>query len=76
MGESLLSQLSRATGLPQDLVQRELERLVGQSGKSPSLDLDELREILADYLQDVLLKAQEEYSGEEPASVVPFRPAK
>ena len=76
MAESLLGQLSKATGLPQDLVQRELERLIGKSGKDGSLQLDELREILAEYLQEVLLQAQAEFrQEEEQGTVLPFRPA-
>ncbi len=75
MAESLLGQLSKATGLPQEMVERELERLIGKSGKDSSLQLDELREILAEYLQEVLLQAQAEFRTDEPATVVPFRPA-
>lgn len=76
MAESLLGQLSRATGLPQDLVQKELERLVGKAGKNQTLELDELRDILADYLQEVLLQAQSEFSEAEEGAVLPFRSAK
>jgi hypothetical protein len=76
MAESLLGQLSRATGLPQDLVQKELERLIGKAGKNPSLELEELRDILAEYLQEVLLQAQSEFSETEKGAVLPFRAPK
>ena len=76
MAESLLGQLSKATGLPQELVQKELERLIGKAGKNQSVELDELRDILAEYLQEVLLQAQSEFSEAESGTVLPFRPTK
>ena len=53
-----------ATGLPKDLIEKELKILLENSGlTSESLTLDELRQILTNYLQDILLEAKEEISS-------------
>jgi hypothetical protein len=63
MGEDLFSQVIDATGLPEDGVSQELNRLLSQAGVERSeMTLDDLRRILAEYVQDVLLAAQDEYS--------------
>jgi hypothetical protein len=60
MGKDLLTTIASATGLPSDLVMAELLRLVEKSGKSAEdLSLEELRAILADFLQDVLLQTKQ-----------------
>lgn len=62
-GTNLLKNLVRATGLPHEAVQREVDRLMQSSGKkAEELTLDDLRELLAEYLQDVLLSAKDEFS--------------
>ena len=59
--EELLFQIACATGLPTDLVMGELKKLILQAGKKvEDLTLDELRDILASFTQDVLLEAQSE----------------
>jgi len=64
MGKQLLTTISDATGLPDDLVTTELSRLITAAGKEPSeITLDDLRNILADYVQEVLLEAQEDLEG-------------
>ena len=61
-GTSLINELSRATGLPDDLIGEELSRIIAEAGKSTSdVTLDELREMLAAYLQDVLIEAKESF---------------
>ncbi len=66
MGEKLLADVVTATGLPEDLVTVELNRLVAKAGKKPEdLTLEELRLILAEYVQDVLLAAHREFSDTE-----------
>lgn len=63
MGDELFGQVTVATGLPADLVSDELERLLGKAGiKREDLTLEDLRQILAEYVQDVLLAAKEEFS--------------
>jgi hypothetical protein len=61
MGETLLRKVVQATGLPQDPVQKELEVFIEQHGISPQdLTLDELRDVMVEYLQSVFLELQKE----------------
>lgn len=61
MGENLAKTLIAATGLPQDPIERELNALLLKYGKdAESLTLDELREIMAEYLQLVFLEMLKE----------------
>lgn len=60
MGDALLDQVTVATGLPEDLVTDELTRLLKNAGVAKeAVTLDDLREILADYLQDIMLEITE-----------------
>ena len=60
-GHALLEVLAEASGLPSDLVQQELVDLIQAQGKSEkAVTLDDLREILSAYLQDVLVQAKED----------------
>jgi hypothetical protein len=62
--EDLFNRVVRETGLPEDPVRSELRELLGRAGVDEhTLTLDELRRVLADYLQDVLLDAQEKLSS-------------
>ncbi|WII72987.1 hypothetical protein QJS83_03765 [Bdellovibrio sp. 22V] len=64
MGETLTKTVIAATGLPQDPVEREFNTLLAKHGKSPeTLTLEELREVMADYLQTVFLEMQNEQSA-------------
>ncbi|MBK9040900.1 MAG: hypothetical protein IPL83_17395 [Bdellovibrionales bacterium] len=58
-GSELLEAIAEATGLPNNLILSELNKLV-QKEHYPldQLTLDELREVLADYLQDILTEAR------------------
>lgn len=58
-GSELLEAIAEATGLPNNLILSELKKLV-QKEQYPldQLTLDELREVLADYLQDILIEAR------------------
>jgi hypothetical protein len=61
MGEKLFGTVTEATGLPSELVAKELEQLIASAGSDrANLTLDDLRAILAEYVQDVLLAAKEE----------------
>lgn len=65
MGNTLAKAVVAATGLPQDPVEREFNNLLEKHGKNPeSLTLEELREVMADYLQTVFLEMQVESSAE------------
>lgn len=70
-GRKLLDQLATLTGLPGTSVNKELLKIIEQNGKDPdTLTLQDVRVILAEYLQDVLLEAKHEYSENfiEPTS--------
>ncbi|NJL24801.1 MAG: hypothetical protein HC902_06295 [Calothrix sp. SM1_5_4] len=59
-GKRLLSILIDATGLPADTLEREINRLVEARGLTPDqVTLEDLRDILANYLQDALLEAKQ-----------------
>lgn len=62
MGNKLLEMVILATGLPESEIRSELQSLLRQHGKSAeSLTTEDLREIMAEYLQDVLLAAKERH---------------
>lgn len=64
MGETIAKTVIQATGLPQEPVKKELEGLAAAHGKSlETLTLEELREVMADYLQTVFLELQEDLSA-------------
>lgn len=59
-GLDLLKTLIESTGLPDQAVKAELDRLLIKHAINPeTITLDDLRLILADYLQDVLIEAKE-----------------
>jgi hypothetical protein len=62
MGNDLTKTVIEATGLPTDPVERELNGLIAKHGTTPEeMTLDDLRDIMAEYLQTVFLElAQEE----------------
>lgn len=61
MGDDLFGKVTTATGLPPDLIADELARLIERAGVQKSeMTLEDLRQILAEYVQDVLLAAKED----------------
>lgn len=62
MGNNLAKTVIEATGLPTDPVERELNSLIAKHGTTAEdMTLDDLRDIMAEYLQTVFLElAQEE----------------
>jgi hypothetical protein len=69
MGNDLFKNVTTATGLPEGPVSAELERLLIQAGLNKAeMSLEDLRQILAEYVQDVLLAAKEHYTSEVPAA--------
>lgn len=63
MGEDLIGQIAIATGLPTELIRGELARLLESAGlRSDSATLEDVRAVLAEYVQDVLVSAKEEFS--------------
>lgn len=64
MGTTLTKTVIEKTGLPQDLIEKEFNAILEKFGKSPeSLTIEELREVMAEYLQLVFLELQEEMSA-------------
>ena len=58
-GNQLLTEISQATGLDAEPVERELIRLLNAEGiAKDNVTLDQLREVLSEYLQEVLLEAK------------------
>jgi hypothetical protein len=63
--KNVFNDLVTATGLPESGVELELFRLISKAGKTPeTLTIDDLRELLAEYLQEVLVAAKKEYSSD------------
>lgn len=59
-GLGLINVLIEATGLPPEAVERELKKVLLRKGVSmDSLTLDDVREVLASYLQEVLVEAKD-----------------
>lgn len=57
MESGLFKTVVAATGLPESPVQKELQSLISKSGfDSEELTLDELREVMAEYLNQVFLE--------------------
>ncbi len=62
MGEALIKTVIDSTGLPSETMEQELNRLIAKAGlQKESLTLDDMRNILADYLQDTLLNLKKTY---------------
>ncbi len=60
MGDYLINLLCKESQLPYSLIKKELLKLIERAGADhQSITLDEIRNILADYLQDTLLAAKE-----------------
>lgn len=63
MGNALLETLVIATGLPERDIRRELQALMLKYGKRPeTLTMDDLRQLMRDYVQDVLVETKERLS--------------
>lgn len=61
MTNRLLEELAKATGLPENLVHRELNALLAKSGRdSSNITLEQLREVIAEYLREVIFKMKVE----------------
>jgi len=61
-GKELLNIVANATGLPQKLIVEELQYMASKAGLSiEQLTLNELRDLLTEYLQDVLVLAKKKY---------------
>lgn len=60
MGNALFETVVEATDLPDKAIRDEFTDLLERHGKDPAtMTLDDLREVMADYLQDVFLEMKE-----------------
>jgi hypothetical protein len=60
-GDALIEVLIEATGLPKAWVESELRALMEKRGLSATnLNMESMRELIGEFLQDVLLQAKEE----------------
>lgn len=63
MGNELFETVVAETELPDSPIRNELTELLVARGCDPqSLTLDQLRDVLADYLQTILVQAKDTYS--------------
>lgn len=61
MGQGLAETVVQNTGLPEDMIRKEFHQLLERHGLTPeTLTLEDLRMVMADYLQDVLLQMKTE----------------
>lgn len=66
MGNGLFELVVGETGLPTAPVRDELSELLEKNGfDAATMTLDQLRIVLAEYLQDVFLEAKENLSNED-----------
>jgi hypothetical protein len=62
MGDALIKELIGHTDLESDPVERELIRLIEKAGLTrETVTLEDIREILAEYVQETLLEAKRSY---------------
>jgi hypothetical protein len=65
MGNELFKTVTGATGLPSDLVAKELSKVLSNKGIArDEVTLEELRSALAEYLREVLLHAKDQFDQE------------
>jgi len=62
MGNELFKTVTGATGLPEELITKELsEILIGKGLAKEEVTIEELRVVLADYLREVILHAKDKF---------------
>ncbi len=62
-GTSLIAELRDTSGLDQDFFEQQMTQILQKYSVSPeNLEIDQLREILADYLQALILEDEAQYS--------------
>lgn len=60
-GQDLLRMITSLTGLPDDLIRGELDQMIVDSGRdSKNLTLQQLREVLVDYLESMEAELMDE----------------
>lgn len=67
MKSTVISTVISATGLPESLVATELHQISKQQGFNlETMTLEQLRIVLSDYVQDVLVNLKENLESEPP----------
>lgn len=62
MDDNLFEKIVKSTGLPEELVTQDfLKKITDRGFEKSTLTIDQIRDVLADYLQDVILQARDEY---------------
>ena len=62
MDDNLFDKVVKSTGLPEELVTQDFLKKISDKGFDRStLTIDQVRDVLAEYLQDVILQARDEY---------------
>ncbi len=65
MGQDILKNLIQATGISEELISPELKLLTERAGiPEQDLTIEDLRLILAEYVQEVLLSAKEQFDSQ------------
>ncbi len=63
-GLGLLRVLIQSTGLPPESIEMELQKLIMKNGfTAETLTMDQVREMLVDYLQTTLIEAKADAKG-------------
>ncbi len=61
MDDNLFEKVVSQTGLPEEIISDELGQLLKSAGiEKNQMTMDDLRDVLSNYLQDVLLKVRDE----------------
>ncbi len=64
MGNEIFQTVTGATGLPQELVERELAETLKSKGITiDKVTLEDLRQVLADYLRETILHAKDKFAN-------------
>jgi hypothetical protein len=64
MGAKVLDQVIEASGLPEDFAKDKLEKLLFAGGFDPDqAGLEEIREVLSNLLQDLILATEDEQAS-------------
>lgn len=62
MDDNLFDKIVKSTGLPEELITQDFLKKISEKGfEKSTLTLDQIRDVLSEYLQDVILQAREQY---------------
>jgi hypothetical protein len=62
MDENLFEKIVKSTGLPEELISQDFLKKISEKGfEKSTLTIDQIRDVLSEYLQDIILQAREEF---------------